>query len=96
MQAEGYAAVYYTYDSNSNIIETRYTNAADKPVAVRGAARITSEYDDQHHMTYEATFDTEDQPVMLNEGYAARRMTYNEQTGLLSSITYLDGNDQPV
>ncbi len=95
-QSSGYASVYYGWDANGNTAVITYLNAEDEPVLIDGRARIEREYDDRHHMLYEAYFDTDFEPVLNSEGYAARKMAYDALTGLLMSTEYLDVDGNPV
>ena len=95
-QSEGYASVYYTYDLDGNITSITYYNSEHKPVPVNGAARIERQYDRKHHIISEAYFGADLQPVLTSEGYASRAMTYDDLTGQMNRMTYMDKAGKPV
>ncbi|MDO4418409.1 MAG: hypothetical protein Q4C02_09065, partial [Eubacteriales bacterium] len=89
-QSAGYASVQYAYDLDGNIISTTYFNAADEAVAVGGKARVRREYDENHHVIYEAYDGVDLNPVLSEDGYAAKRTEYDGETGLVSRVDYYD------
>ena len=95
VQGAGYASVTYEYDNLGNITAINYFNAADEPAMVAGRSRVVREYDDQHHMLYEAYFGPDMQPIVISEGYAARRIAYDPLNGIASRVDYLGIEGKP-
>ena len=95
-QSLGYASVRYTYDADGNISSIGWFNAEDNPVQVNGVAKVEREYDKLHHLTYEINYGADLQPILVSQGYAARRMEYDPLTGMTSKVTYLDQEGKPV
>ena len=94
-QASGYASVTYDYDHDGNVNTISYFNAAGDPVLVNGWAKVVRKYDDNHHMTRESFYGADKRPIVLAEGYSARTMAYDETTGLLARVNYLNPAHAP-
>ena len=90
--SNGYACAVYEYDNQGNITAIAYYNAENMPTLVSGRARVEREYDNAHNMTYEMNIGTNGRPVMLRDGYAARKQAYDLETGTTTKVEYLDAN----
>ena len=94
--SKGYACAIYEYDAMGNISSIAYYNAENMPTLVNCRAKVERTYDNAHHMTYELNIGTSGRPVLLNDGYAAQRITYDPETGMTTKVEYMDTDEKPV
>ncbi len=95
-QTAGYASVTYAYDINGDITGICYFNSEDEPTLVNGRARVERAYDGMHHMVYEANFGADGKPIMLSEGYSARKLAYDPILGTATRVDYLGLNGEQI
>ena len=82
------------YLDSLGVLPAEYQDARSRIAAEERRASVVREYDDAHHMTYEAYSGTDGSPILVSGGYSARRFQYDPETGETTRIDYygMDGS----
>jgi hypothetical protein len=94
LNADGYAAVKYEYEG-ANRKTAHFLDAQNQPIAhVKRYFGIRSKYNAAGNLEEESFLDMDGRPIWCVDRYAKRRFAYDEKTGRLQHIDYLDEHDQ--
>ena len=93
---DGYSIVRFVYDEKGNPIKTRFyhqNNAEIKPARhINGNYGFNSTFDDCGNEIKRIFVDDQEQPTTIVSGVYGKRMIYDKNTFLLTSISNLDAN----
>ena len=93
---KGYAVIRFEYDEAGNVVCERYyddSKGSDgseepEPIALAsGAHMVTRSFNDLKQKTEESYFDTDENPVLIDKGYAVIRFEYDEAGNVVCEST---------
>ena len=106
---KGYAVIRFEYDEAGNVVCERYyddskgSDGSEKPEPIAlasGAHMVTRSFNDLKQKTEESYFDTDENPVLIDKGYAVIRFEYDEAGNVVCERYYddskgSDGSEKP-
>ena len=97
LNSDGVAIIEREYDENGLVAVESYFGTAGEPVQLSGNKyhRINRTWLDKKHITSEAWFDVDGQPMPQGDTYVRIERTFDALGNTLTEITY-DGNGQPI
>src|SRR5436190_2202042 len=88
--ADGYATLESTYDSGGKLIQQMFYGVNGEPVLSKenGYHGWETEYDEKGNQTVETYLGKDGKPMLIADGYATRKSTYDSGGKLIQKMFY--------